>query len=309
MLEYFKSFCDTNNKMTLKKQLRYWTEVLTEKCVNIFRWSGLPDSIPQKEIELALTFRGFCGIIVNDGKYWATMGSMSGVTPYPDEFTKYLYATPKFSGWANYKKLYSGNSNVAIISNNYTKLSTYDLIRRYAYLFAHADLTFQAVLINIRSTGILAAQNQQQADSLNAWYSKLVKGDTMAIVDKDDLSSLISSQGLRSIANQYPSSSMLSDVFNVHDNLMRSFFNDIGLPMSKNKKEREIEAEISQDNARILFNVNDMLEMRKEGCREVQRVFGEIWEVELSDEYKQVTLTSKGGDEIGGKEDDKPATD
>lgn len=294
ILKNYKKFCGTDKKqrkMTLNKQLRYWSDVLTEKCLNIFTWTGLPDTVPQKEIEISLILLGYCGVVRVDGSLWATMGSMSGVTPYPDEFKRYIYATPLFSGVRSIDTLSGdGNSidNVGIISNNYSRLPTYGLISRYAYLLAHADLTYQAILINCRATGILAAKNQQQADSINTWYNKLVDGDTMAIVDDDGLKTVLDSQGLRNIANQYPSSTTLTEVFRAHDSLLRSFYNDIGLPMSKDKREREIEAETTQDNARMLFNVNDMLKLRKDGCAMVNRLFDVNWSVDLSAEYEQI---------------------
>lgn len=301
LLKYYKKNKRKNDKMTLNGQLSYWQNVLMEKCLNIFEWTGLPSTIPQKEIEVSLILLGYCGVVSHGGELWATMGSMSGVTPYPDEFKHYIYATPLFSGGRQIDTL-SGDGNevdnVAIISNNYSRLATYDLIKRYAYLLAHADLTYQSVLINCRATGIMAAKNQQQADSINTWYNKLVQGDLISVVDDDGLNTLLDSQGLRNVATQYPSSSALTEIFRSHDNILRSFFNDIGLPMSKDKREREIESETKQDNARILFNVNDMLKLRKMGCDTVNRLFGTNWSVKLSSEYSQIENNMQGGDVI-----------
>lgn len=274
-------------KLTLTKQIRYWQKTLTEKCLNIFRWKGLPDYLPQKELEYLFTFIGYCGVtnkILPEDTYklFVVGGSMSGVTNYPDEFTTYTFNTPKCSGTRVI------NDNIAVIDNTYSRLPTALLINRYALLLAHCDLSYQAILINARATGIIAAVDDRQAQSVNAWYNKLVNGDTIAIVDNVGMDTLLNTQGLRNVATQYPSSTSITDYFTASENLLRSFFNDIGLPMSREKKERVITDETKQDNARVLFNVNDMLTLRKEGCKKVNKMFGQKWDVELSEEYKVV---------------------
>ena len=76
----------------------YWRNQLLSKCMRIFEWNGLPNYLPQKEIEIRLIFRGFAGFIKHNGKLFVTYGEMSGVTEYADEFKIYTFANPVFSG-------------------------------------------------------------------------------------------------------------------------------------------------------------------------------------------------------------------
>lgn len=266
-------------KLTLQQSFTYWRVTLLEKMLNIFRWENLPESIPQKEIEMALILTGFSGIVENKNKLYATMGAMSGVTAYPDVFTLYTFATPVFSGMRNIGK------ECAIIDNNYSRFGTIHLIDRYATLLAHSDMSYQTILINSRATGILAAKDDEQAVSINEWYKKLEIGETMAVVDENQLSSLINAQGLRNVDTSYPDSSKILDYYESTENILRSFYEDIGLSKSKNKKERMVVDEVKQDNNRILYDVSHMLQRRKEGCEIVNNIFNENWNVELNEQY------------------------
>ena len=96
------------------KSYQYWIDTLFEKCVKMFKWEGLPLSIPQKEIETRLILQGYCGFL-KDSKVglMVASGSMSGVTQYYDEFTTFTYAVPTAMG--GNKRI---NKECVIIDNN-----------------------------------------------------------------------------------------------------------------------------------------------------------------------------------------------
>lgn len=279
--DYKSCLNKTAKKLNFNKSFVYWRNALLEKCMRIFKWDGLPETIPQKEIELRLIFRGFGGVVKQNNKYFVTFGEMSGVTEYADEFTVYTFANPKFSG---VRKI---NDSCVIIDNNSVRNPLYPLIERYAILLAHADLSLQAVLINSRATGIIASKDQQQADSVKEWYNALVDGRTMSIVDSDNMDSLINAQGLRNISTTYPSSTSINDYFSITQNLLKSFYNDIGVKMGVEKRERVITDEVNSDEQRLLFNLDDMLYCRKKACEDLKNVFGiDNISVDLSKEFK-----------------------
>lgn len=279
----------TPRKLNFTKSFIYWRNALLEKCMRIFEWNGLPDSIPQKEIEIRLIFNGFAGFVKDkEGKnLLVTWGSMSGVTNYADEFLFYTFATPLFNGL---KKI---NETCVIVNNNAIRNPLYPLIERYAILLAHADLSLQAILINSRATGIITATSQQQADSVKEWYNALVDGRTMAIIDDENMESLANAEGLRNVSTVYPNSHSINDYFSITQNLLKSFYNDIGVKMGVEKRERMITDEVNSDEERLLFNLTDMLESRKKACEELKKVFGVNVTVSLSKEFSVAVAQQK----------------
>lgn len=286
--DYSKLCGKSATKLNFTSAKTYWRYALLEKCMRIFEWKNLPESIPQKEIEIRCILSGFAGWLTDKEKNnIVTFGSMSGVTNYADEFTIFTFATPRFSGVRRINNA-DKNKGVVIINNNSIRNPMFPLIERYSILLAHADISFQSILINTRASGILAAKNQQQADSLKMWYEKLVDGSTMAVVDENDMNSLLNAEGLRQVSTAYPSSTSILDYYTAIQNLLKSFYNDIGVRMSTEKRERLISDEVNSDNQMLLFNLNDMLKCRQDACKRINKIFSMNISVEFSEEFKQM---------------------
>lgn len=277
-----------NKKMLFDELFSYWKRHLFERCINLFKWKGLP--MPQREIEFNLLYNGFCGYVYHNNEYIATHGGMFGVTNYPDIFTGYTFATPKTNG------IMKIGTNCVIINNNQTRLPLMPLINRYAVLLAHADLSLQCVAINSRSTGAIGVDNQSQAESVVAYYKALEDGKTMAIVDNVDMESVLSAQGVRQVGTSYPSSNTIKDYYNLTRDLLQSFYADLGLKMLNEKRERLVSAEVDANDNMLLFNIDDMLTSRKDACLELKRVFDVDIDVELNVK-SFVNETAEGGAE------------
>ena len=95
----------------------------------------------------------------------------------------------------------------------------------------------------------------------------------------------------------------ISELWEVRKNLLKSFYADIGVRASFDKKSNAVIDEVTADTSMLLYNVSDMLEERKRGADAVNNMFGTSWEVRLSDEIDYSTenqpedLTVEGGAE------------
>ena len=260
----------------LDNSYRYWTNMLLEKCMRIFNWENLPKKIPSKEIEIRLLLDGFCGY-VNDGilGFMIASGGMSGVTCYWDEFTKFTYAAPTAHG---------GTVNIGkdcvIINNTQLRNSLYPMICRYASLLAHADVSLKCALINLRETNTYAASDENTAKSVNAYHKKMYNGAYDVIID----SSLINA--VQNVANNQSGNSQVMDCIDARNELLRSFFNEIGVRYTRDKKERMITSEVDNDSQMLLINISDMLAQRQDACKKINKLFGTNISVELSKEFQ-----------------------
>ena len=88
----------------------------------------------------------------------------------------------------------------------------------------------------------------------------------------------------------------------VRKNLLKSFYADIGVRASFDKKSNAVIDEVTADTSMLLYNVSDMLEERKKGAEAVNKMFGTSWTVRLSDEIDYTDenqpedLAEKGGE-------------
>ena len=259
----------------------YWLDILFEKCMRIFEWNNLP--FPQKEIEMRLLYDGYCGI-VDDGLkgLMVASGGMSGPTQYFDEFTDFTYAAATAMGGT--KKI---GEDCVIIENTALRNSLYPLIERYASLLAHADVSLKCALVNLRSTDVFSAEDESIAENIRAYYTKRYNGETDVIVD-DGLV-----EGIKNIANNHTGGLGVSESIDARNELLRSFFNEIGVNYSRDKKERMIVDEVASNNQMLLLNVNDMLKHRKEGAEQMNSIFGLNVTVDFSEEYKALMETDE----------------
>lgn len=302
-LNYFVEQCRTNaitRKLTFKKAYTVWRNTLVERVINIFEWKNLP--FEQKEIEILLTFVGFCGVTKSKkSELMAVYGSMSGVTNYPDQFTTFTYATPLESGMKQIGK------DLIVIDNNQIRLPLIDVINSYATLLAHTDLSLQAILINSRATGLITAKTQAQVDSIASWYSSLENGKTLAVLDGKSFESLMDDEGIKAIPMNYPSAMTIDSYYQIRENLLKSFYSEIGINSMRDKRERVVEAELDTNLNRILFNIDDMLKSRKEACKKINSIFGTNISVDYNEEIINqsfdIETKEKDGDDNGDSDD------
>lgn len=280
--EYGLSRKKENEILKIDKSYQYWIDTLFEKCVKIFRWNGLPNNIPQKEIETRLILNGFCGF-TKDSKVglMVATGSLSGVTQYYDEFTSFTYACPTARGGT--KEI---NKDCIIIDNNTLRNPLFPMICRYASLLAHADISLKCALVNMRETNTFVADDSSVAESIKAYHRKAYNGELDVIVD-DSLM-----ENIKNIST--PSLSQLSpmDCVDVRNELLRSFFNEIGIRATRDKKERMVESEVNNDTQLLTFNITDMTDSRKESSEKINKMFGLNISVELSPEYEMLESVS-----------------
>lgn len=278
--------------LELPRSLNYWTETLFEKCVRMFEWRGLPDTIPQKEIEQRLILDGYCAM-VNDKKAGLIVasGGLSGVTPYCDEFKNFTYAAPTCEGG-----MVDLGKNAVLIENTSLRNPLLPMILRYADLLAHAEISLKMALINNRVNNVYAVETNETAESVNAYYNKIYNGKNGSILDD----ALVNS--VQNIANTH-TSGVVAECIEARNDILRAFFAEIGVRFAKDKKERVVVDEVSADNQMLLLNVNDMKRQRKKAASEISRIFGKNTSVELSEEFEIIEEAPQESGEPQEKEE------
>ena len=271
---------EEKEEMKLPLSISYWTNMLFEKAIRIFEWENLP--FPQKEIELRLLFYGYCGYIKDftAGEMVAS-GGMSGVTVYWDEFTNFTYAAPTANGGT--KKI---NEECVIINNTALRNPLLPMIKRYANLLAHTDVSLKMALVNMRIKNIITTDSQTTADSYKTMFEKFYIGDTEAILDDGLLKK--GEGGLENIALTSSGNLGVMDCIDARNELLRMFFNEIGVRYTRDKKERMIESEVENDEQMLLLNINDMLKQRQKACEEINSIFNRNVSVKLSPEFEMI---------------------
>ena len=268
-------------KITFKSAYRYWYALLTDKAISLFDWEGLP--FPQRELEVRAQMhpQGYIGVVKYLNEIIVVNGSGVGITNYPDEWLTYVWANALHSGINNIGK------DCVILRNNSLLISTGATVDHYARLLAHATLSLQAALINTRATGYSTAKDDQTAKRIKKFYEALEEGRTEVVMIEDDLNSIEGSKIIEFISDHLSGrGDTILDIWQVLQNILKDYYTTIGISKPTDKRERLITDEIAQEQPLLKFNVEDMLDCRKQFAEELNRIFGLSVTVDVADSLK-----------------------
>lgn len=252
---------------------KYWRDILFERVMRLFVWEGT-GKVKPKEIEQRLLLAGHCGItkINKEKDLTAMFGSFYGVTKYQDEWTNYNVRCPIYSGRRRIGK------DIIVIDNNSLRNPTYMLVHHYATMLAHNEVTLIDLLVNARdSGGIPIASTEKQKTSIQKYQSDVFNGKYGVVTD-------IGCLGINYAGTDRKTAQNIADVVQTREKILKSFYSDIGVRSAFEKRSNSVEAEVEADTSLLLLNLSDMIDKRKKGCEEVNKLFGTNWSVHIAEE-------------------------
>lgn len=275
----------------------YWREQLFERVMRLFVWENTNEVKP-KEIEQRLIIAGHLGVtrINKEKELTAMFGTFHGVTKYLDEWSKYNVRCPIYAGTRTIGK------DVAIINNNSIRNPIYPLIHHYAILLAHNEVTLVDVMVNARDAGgIPVAQTEKQKQSIADYQGKVFNGQYGVVTD-------IAGLGVQYAGADRKTHQSITDIYTTREKIIKSFYSDIGVRSAFEKRSNSVEAEVEADTSLLLLNLADMIDSRKKGAEEVNKLFGTNWTVHIAEEidygsenqrvqFDTVNITHMGDDE------------
>lgn len=250
------------NSTNYKTFYTYRKNQLLEYLMQLFTWEGLPDSIPQHEIDLYLHLYGRAGVQkTNSGDIITSAIQVEGPTDYLDIFTNYTWATPKHNG-----RQYVGTNGV-VISNTMLHNSSFPLIHATAAKLAHADCTYICSMVNGRDTTVMKTTSQKFAVDAERYQNKKYNGVPSFIVDKG-----FSTIDIADLKTQ--GSMNVREIIDTQQLILAEFWEAIGVSKTMEKRERMITSEADANAQLLKLNISNMYNCRKAGAEEINRIFG-----------------------------------
>ena len=271
--------------------LRAYICYFLDRLQSMFKWSGLPDTIPQKWLESYLLVDGQCAVINTEKGLFATNGGMGAD---PDEYyipTKYIVTNPYLPQNASTEKEYviSGSEqNAVLVRNDTYTVGLMPLLLKYCTQMVENDISMTIADIWARATVAMSAADDQTRESAELWLKRLRKGE-LGIIGEAPFLAGNQAESLRTnpIGNV---AGTLTDLIEYHQYLKAGLYNDIGLNSNYNMKREAImqgEAQLNDDALHPL--IDTMLACRKEAAEEINRLFG----TEISVEFNSAWLDNE----------------
>lgn len=262
---------------------------MIRRTSRMFEWKGLPETIPQRDLELQIQTRGVTGIINHNDKLYSVYGGLGGKPNYNYMPTWYVVANP----YLNLSKTYyiydegEHKKDIVIIPNDSLYQGLIPLLSYHCELLTEIQLTKRCIVINNRIPNLLTAPDNNAMRDLQDFLKSLEEGEQSVVYDKNLLKQINSVP-----VNDGSTRNVMTQVLEMEQYQKAALFNDIGLQMNYNMKRETITSSEAQLGESALLPLpDDMLEMRKNACNQVNELFGEKWEVEFSSAWKDLRKT------------------
>lgn len=271
-------------KMLLKDKrmlIEFHFNSALSKTLKIFEYEGLPESIPQRELEKILQLCDFAYWLKKDDKIYVFFGGLGG---QPNEYyqpTNFIVANP----YLKFFEVVKVNENGVLMWNDYVHRNVlYFMMRRYAELMAECDITLRFGLINDRILSVFFANNDTLKGGVEQFMKDVENGEKIGVIVGDDWKD--DEGGLNIKEYRKANSQDLKIIMELQQYLKASFFNDIGLQANYNMKRESInDSEAGMNEESLKPFIDDMLQNRKDALKKVNEQYGLNITVKLSSSW------------------------
>lgn len=269
-----------------KQGAMQYVAYMLNRTQSMFEYTGLPDSLPQRNLELMLQTNGWIAIPIPDkvpelkGKLYAFSegASLGGVRDVYYMPTICNIASPALE-WSASLKI---GEECIVIPNDSLYIGLLPMFSRYASMLAENDVTIRLADINARIIDLLSAPDDRTRKSALQYLKDVEDGKLGVIADNAFLDG-IKSQPYASSG----STNNITQLIELQQYLKAGWYNDIGLNANYNMKRESINSDEAQLNDDALLPLAlDMLRMRKIGFDLVNRLCGYNIGVELNASWK-----------------------
>lgn len=250
---------------------------MLNKTQSMFEWKNLPETIPQRILELYLQLNGNCCFYKYNNNLYVFVGGLGGE---PDVYympTIYTIANPALKLSVNAKI----DVDCVVVPNDSMYLGLLPLCNKYATLQTEIDLSIKIAVVNTRIVNLISSPDDRTKVSAEKYLEDIEKGENGVIAENAFL------DGIRSQPYGNVGSHNLTELLEMLQYIKGSWYNDLGLNANYNMKRETLTSSETQLNNDMLFPlVDNMLESRQKGIEKVNKMFGTNISVDFSSSWK-----------------------
>ena len=254
------------------------------RCLEMFRYKNLPDSIPYRTLELFLQTGGVVGWTDKpDGVLRVFFGGLGGE---PDEYyrpTIFTLANPalKYSAELNIIWDEGQEGDLVVMLNDGLRKGLMPLHRKFASQIVENELSLKVSCINSRMPFLLSADDERTRKSAEEYLQNIADGKLGVVNNSAFLEGIKEHQ----LGNQ---THMVFNQLVEHNQYIRStWYAQLGLnSMFNMKKEAISDAEKQMSEDELLPLIDNMLEERRRALKIINEKFGTNIEVEFNSSWE-----------------------
>lgn len=280
----FYSYDFRNKVENVNNFIRY----MLTRTLQMFEYNGLPETIPQRELERLLQVQGYAFITEYEGKLYAFTGGLGGQQGVYGEPTEIVIANPALS----FNKTLNLEKDGVLINNDDMRQGLIHLISKYATILNENEITMILSTINKRVNNLISVSDDNTAVSAKQYLKDLEDGNIGFIME----SRLYESLKAKSISEN--NSTRLVDLIELQQYIKASLYNELGLNSNFNmKRERLLKPEVEMNTSSIYPLVDNMLHCRQEAVEKINDMYGTSITVEFSSSWAEREEVQENSDE------------
>lgn len=246
------------------------------KTQSMFEYEGLPESIPQKELERLLQTTGNVFVTKVDGVLYALTGGKGGEPDVYGRATLYTVANQALK----LSKTYDMQKDGVLIENDSNGESLLPLIGRYAVLYTDGLISLNTASVLTRITMLISASDDKTRQSADEFLRKIQDGE-FSIIGENAFFKGVNMQTAPTTNSVY-----ITQLIELIQYYKASMYNELGLNANYNmKRERLNLGEVSMNFDVLLPYVDNMLKERQNAVDKINEMFDTEISVKLSSSW------------------------
>lgn len=253
---------------------------MLNRTQEMFKWNNLPDTIPQRELELILQTKGNVTIAKVNDKLYALWGELGG------QLNEYYFPRESIvnNPYLDLSKIYTIDKDCVLIRNDMMMCGNLPRDYRYATLIAECDISLKFGCITKRIVKLISADNDVTKTDAEQFLKDVESGEKLGVIGHNAFF-----DGIKTHDFSDANASNTKDLVELRQYLISSWFIEYGLNANFNMKREAInEAEGSMNEDSLAPLVDNMLRERKKGAIKFNEMFGTNVSVELNSSWKVV---------------------
>ena len=281
------------------KNIRQLNDYMLAKTNSMFEYQGLPDTIPDEELEKILQKNGYAFITKVDGVLYALAGTLGGVLD--------AYGNPVdiiiSNVYLNFFKTLKVATDGVLIRNDTMRMGLLKLYEKSNTFLVENDINMMVWGYNSRAQKLISASDDKTKESAEQYLKKIVDGD-LSVVGENALF-----DGVKIQNSSNTGGVTAQQMVEFQQYIKATMYNEVGISANFNmKRERLVSDEVEQTEDSLFPFVYNMMKCRIKGIEALNNKyglsvlvdFGSIWHIknkelvddiidkkELPDELKQ----------------------
>lgn len=274
-----------------------YVQYMFDRTNRMFKYTGLPDTIPEYLLEYMLQIYGSVAIISHEGNLYAMRASFGGP---PDPYyrpTHAIVANPGLALSKNYKIVnylppfdktaWSTYDDCVRFHNDSQIMGLLPLFSRYAAQMTENDISIRCAQINLRQQTVIVADTGAEIESANKYIKDIEAGKLAAIARRPFLEGVSVSNVAQGSGNP------IMQLIELQQYLKASWYNEIGLNSNFNMKSQYISSDEINSSADIMLPlIDNMFDCRKSAVDWINKTFGTNITVEKDSAWEKKQMQS-----------------